>query len=99
MPRGQQALNLPGAPHMIRGCLHQFEDLESFGESIPFSRAPSRVADLEVADARPGELASLGTSLDRLTDGGLTQSRQNARVDEMTQRHASSRAARSARAS
>ena len=84
---------------MIGGALHQLEDLERLRESIPLGRAARRLADLQVADSGSRELCTVGHRFDRLPDDRMAQTRDNAGVKEVGQRHARSRGARSARAS
>src|SRR5882757_4967544 len=95
---GQHALHLPGALDVFGRRLDEVKDRERADEAIPLCRAPGRVTDLEVADSGAGDLAHIRAGFDLLAYWREAEPRQHARVDEMAQRHASSRESRSARA-
>src|SRR5581483_1189040 len=99
VPGGEQPLHLQCSADVVAGRLDQLEHLQGLYEAIPLGCAARRVADLEVADPSSRELAPGGFRLDRRPDRRLTEAREHARIDEMRQRHASSRAASWARAS
>jgi hypothetical protein len=88
-----------GPAQEIASRLDKLKDLKSVCKAIPFHGAAGRVADLKVADPSSGELAPLGPRLNDQPNRWVAQPREDAGVDEMGQRHACSRASRSARAS
>ena len=99
MSARKQTLDLPRTAHVLGGRLHQLEDLHRLRKAIPLGLVARRIADLQIADPRACELAPLRSRLYRLADRGLTQASQDAGVEQMGQRHACSRGARSAEAS
>jgi hypothetical protein len=88
---GEHALHLPRALNMIGRRLDEVKYRQRTLEPIPLGRAPSRVTDLKIADPGAGEFAHIRAGFDLFAYRSETQPRQHARVDEMAQRHASSR--------
>ena len=97
-PRREKALNLPGSVKMVGSRFHEFERLECLHQVIPLCGVPCRVSDLKVAYGGSSEFASFQARLDGASNFGSFETRENARVHQVRQRHASSRSTRSARA-
>ena len=89
-PRREKALNLPGSVKMVGSRFHELERLECLHQVIPLCGVPCRVSDLKVADAGSSEFASFQARLDGASNFGSFETRENARVHQVRQRHASS---------
>jgi hypothetical protein len=94
----EKALNLPGSVKMVGSRFHELERLECLHQMIPLCGVPCRVSDLKVAYAGSSKFASFQARLDGASNFGSFETRENARVHQVRQRHASSRSTRSARA-
>src|SRR5947209_8683431 len=94
----EKALNLPGSVKMVGGRFHKLERLECLHQVVPLCDVPCRVSDLKVAYGGSSKFASFQARLDGASNFGSFETRDNARVHQVRQRHASSRSTRSARA-
>ena len=90
VPRDSKGTRERGSVKMVGSGFHELERLECLHQVIPLCGVPCRVSDLKVADAGSSEFASFQARLDGSSNFGSFETRENARVHQVRQRHASS---------
>lgn len=93
---GEQALNLERATDVRWGGRDGLEAVERDDEIVPLCGVACGIADFEVGDRRAAKIAGESKGLHDLPDRGLAESLDDARVDQVLQRHASARSSRRA---
>ena len=76
---------------MIRDGLDQFKDRQIVLSIIPFARVATAVAHFEIRNARSAYPTGSHQRLKDCADGELVEPKDNTRVNQVVERHASSR--------